>query len=303
VLRQAIDDIEVVDVLLDDVIARQPVEVVPVIHLILGFRLLLIAIANPDAAPVPVRACQDDVADRTFLKLLDRLLVPRLVMPLQAHGNRQVLLLGDLVGCQHATHSRGIGRHRLFHENMLACIDCGFKMHRSEAGRGAKEDHVDTRVDDLLVPFDPNKPSLFRHIDAIVVLSLDRAIACLKSILEDIGHRRQLDRALGIERLNRSASTSATATDQSDLDFIGTTSEGGSLHRQCLGGHRGACGHQQGGVFQKGSTGRGRAAGIQSLLGHLSSILDGGSGNVGYRLPIQTIENTPDPLHATGLPR
>ena len=47
-------DVEVVDVLLDDVVAAEPDEVIPVAHLVFHFGLARLALAHPDGAAVPV---------------------------------------------------------------------------------------------------------------------------------------------------------------------------------------------------------------------------------------------------------
>src|SRR5262245_34549831 len=67
-----VDDIEVVYVLLTDVIAREPVEVVPVPDLVLHFGHAGLAVARPHAAAVPVGAGGVNVADGAILQSLDR---------------------------------------------------------------------------------------------------------------------------------------------------------------------------------------------------------------------------------------
>ncbi len=51
-------DVEVVDVLLDDVVAAQPVEVVPVAHLVLHFGLSRLPLSHPHALAVPVHSAR-----------------------------------------------------------------------------------------------------------------------------------------------------------------------------------------------------------------------------------------------------
>ena len=75
-------DVDVVDVLLDDVVAAEPVEVVPVAHLVLHLGHLLLALAHPDALGVPVDAHQGDVADGAVLDALDGVEVERVVVTL-----------------------------------------------------------------------------------------------------------------------------------------------------------------------------------------------------------------------------
>ena len=84
-----VDDIEVMDVLLVDVVAAQPDEVVPVAHLVLHFGELAtgplfkaLSITHPNAAAVPVGTRGDDVADGPILDALDDFLITQLMMPL-----------------------------------------------------------------------------------------------------------------------------------------------------------------------------------------------------------------------------
>ena len=72
------------DVLLDDVIAAQPHEVVPVPHLVLHLGILGLAWIHPQAAAVPIDAGGNDVADRAVVQPLDGFDIARVVTPLQA---------------------------------------------------------------------------------------------------------------------------------------------------------------------------------------------------------------------------
>ena len=59
--------VEVVNVLLDDVVAAEPDEVVPVAHLVLGVAPARLALVGPDRSLVPVDAARGDLADRPFM--------------------------------------------------------------------------------------------------------------------------------------------------------------------------------------------------------------------------------------------
>ena len=53
-VHQPIADIQIVDVLLVDMVSTEPVEVVPVSHLVFHFGVTLLAWAIPNASPIPV---------------------------------------------------------------------------------------------------------------------------------------------------------------------------------------------------------------------------------------------------------
>ena len=67
-----VGNIEVVDMLLADLIAANPVEVVPVVDLKFHFGLSRLAVAVPDSAAVPVHPLRNDIANRAVVNPLDR---------------------------------------------------------------------------------------------------------------------------------------------------------------------------------------------------------------------------------------
>jgi len=73
-----------VDVLLDDMVAAEPDEVVPVVELVGHIGHVGLARVEPDAAAVPVDTQGCYVADGAVVNLLDRLLVAELVAALRA---------------------------------------------------------------------------------------------------------------------------------------------------------------------------------------------------------------------------
>ena len=132
----------------------------------------LVARAHPQAAAVPVDAREQDVADRAVVQPLDRFDVARVVAPLQADGDHEVLLLGLLVGGQNAADARRVDGDRLLHEDVLAGLDRRLEVHRPEAGRRGEDDQVDAAVDRLLVGVEADELPLLRHVDLAVLEQL-----------------------------------------------------------------------------------------------------------------------------------
>ncbi|MEY3546771.1 MAG: hypothetical protein RLZZ313_1132 [Verrucomicrobiota bacterium] len=123
-----IGDVQVVDVLLGDVIAAQPVEVVPIAHLELEFGLPFFARVDPDATVVPVGPNQVDVAEGAIVQALHGLQIARLVMTLQADADLQVFLLG-LFGCgKNTADTRTIDGHGFLHEHVFTLADSLLEM-------------------------------------------------------------------------------------------------------------------------------------------------------------------------------
>src|SRR6202011_3890324 len=64
IAKAPIEHVEVVNVLLDDVVAANPGEVVPVAHLVNEVAPVLLPRPAPEHSLIPVAARADDVADR-----------------------------------------------------------------------------------------------------------------------------------------------------------------------------------------------------------------------------------------------
>ena len=77
-----VDDVEIVDVLLIDVVAAQPVEVVPVAHLVFHFVLMMLSRPNPNPATVPVATHGDNITDSSVPNSLQCFEVVILMMSL-----------------------------------------------------------------------------------------------------------------------------------------------------------------------------------------------------------------------------
>jgi hypothetical protein len=71
VIHQPVSDVEIVDVLLNDMIATNPIKVIPVIHLVLQLSLAVDARPSPNSASVPVDARMDQVTNDAVLKLVN----------------------------------------------------------------------------------------------------------------------------------------------------------------------------------------------------------------------------------------
>ena len=169
VAAKPVADVQVVDVLLDDVIAAEPGEVVPVVHLVFHFGLLvavLRAVANPQAAAVPIDAREQDVADRAVVNLLHRFDVARIVPPLQTDGDHagSFFLAFSLAAMKRRTPgpSTAIG----FSVKMcLSGFDGRLEMNRPEAGRRGEDHHVGAAIDRLLIGIEADELPLGGHVD------------------------------------------------------------------------------------------------------------------------------------------
>ena len=93
-----VHDVEIVDVLLDDVIAGEPGEVVPVADLPLDVAPPRLAVDDPDFAAVPVGFGVRDVADCAVVDALDRFAIVGRVAALGAGDDAETFFFGQLAG-------------------------------------------------------------------------------------------------------------------------------------------------------------------------------------------------------------
>ena len=79
---QPVRDIQIVNVLFYDVVTTQPIEVIPVAHLVFELTLAFLTWTYPHATAIPINTCKVDVTDGTVLKASNSLAIGGLVMTL-----------------------------------------------------------------------------------------------------------------------------------------------------------------------------------------------------------------------------
>jgi hypothetical protein len=109
---------------------------IPVVHLVHQLVLAFLAIAEPDAATVPVDLAGDDVADDALLlDLLERVEVTVLIASLEADNDLELLLISHFGHFEHLAHAGTVHGDGFFHEHIFTSIDSGFKVIGAETGR------------------------------------------------------------------------------------------------------------------------------------------------------------------------
>src|SRR5690606_7479282 len=98
--------INIMDMLFGNVIAAQPVEVIPVPHLVFHFGLSCLSWADPHPAAVPEYLSAYHIANRSVVQTLDGFPVIELVVTLQAYHHIQFLPFGFFRGSQHLPDTR-----------------------------------------------------------------------------------------------------------------------------------------------------------------------------------------------------
>jgi len=142
ILLDPVHDVEIVDVLLDDMIAADPGEVIPILHLVLHLAHARLARMFPWTLAVPIATHGCDVADRAVMQPLEGFDITGMMAALQADCDFQILLLGDLGGGEHTTDAGAVHGERFFRENMFARVDRCFQMDGPDAGRRGEDDDI-----------------------------------------------------------------------------------------------------------------------------------------------------------------
>ena len=82
-----VDDIQVMDVLLIDMISAEPIEIIPIAHLVFHFCLARLPWFHPDATIVPIAVHGDDISDLTIMQPFESFDVARVMMTLEADAD------------------------------------------------------------------------------------------------------------------------------------------------------------------------------------------------------------------------
>ncbi len=232
--------------LLRDLIAAEPDEVHPVVHLILRVAHLRLTRPVPDAGGAVAGGGGNDLTNRPLADLVNR---PDVV------GLAAILRAGDdarAVGCRHRMSlqtdpvARGINAGGLLRKHMLAGGHRVEHIPRAEAGRGSHDHHVDFRV--------VKNPAV--GVEALVDLGVGQLHLAFVGALHRLPHLvslggvevsrcHQLDVVVNGERVVDGPRPTATTADDRQPQFAGLLS---SLHRRVhskTGSHRGGGGGSQ----------------------------------------------------------
>jgi len=101
------------------------------------------------------------------MNALEKLAPAQFVTPAETGDQGQFLFLGLGRGLEDGTDARRVGGHGFFAEDMLAGLDGGFEVLRTESRRGCQQDHVHAAVDHFLVGVQARKAMIGIDMDAI----------------------------------------------------------------------------------------------------------------------------------------
>ena len=222
-----VDDIQVVDVLLDDMVARQPGVEQPVTDLPLHVRPFLCLVAhpvchsrlNPESAHVPVALSGDDVSDIAVVDTFQNFQIVLLVTALGSRDNAQILFFSQFGAGDHRTDTGRIDGNRLFHKDVLSGFDGGFQVPGPEMRRGRHDDHVDVRRKNMFKGIKSLKHRVLCHGQiALGQLFLQTIVGLFQMIPEQIPHGRDHDIGGRFHTVNGRPCPAAAAADHPDPD-------------------------------------------------------------------------------------
>ena len=226
-VHHPVRDVDVVDVLLDDVIAGEPGEIQPVANLPLdvcsrpGCRVVA-----PEAALVPIHLSAQDFADRAVVDPLDRRDVLGLMPALRADADAKALLFREFIRREHGPDAGRVDRDRLLGEDVLARVDGGRQVCRPETGWRGEDDVVDVGRQDFLVGVEAGE----RPVVGDLVLGSERRVAggffgergatLRQAVREQIAERHDLDAVRRTHHVHRRARPAPAAADNADANHV-----------------------------------------------------------------------------------
>jgi hypothetical protein len=146
-----VTNIEVVDVLLDDMVAGHASEVKPVANLIFQVAHAFLSSDHPKSTLVPVAVHLGDVADGTFFHHLKTLHVGKVVASLGTGNDGEILFFSFLCRLNHLADTRAIDTDRLFGKDVLARFYGSLDVSGSESRRGCEDNDIDAASENLLI--------------------------------------------------------------------------------------------------------------------------------------------------------
>jgi hypothetical protein len=176
---------------------------------------------------------------------IDRFLEAVGITQAEARDDREIFLPGFFASGQNGTDARGVDRDWFLGKYVLARLDCGYQMLRSEVRRLCQQDHVDTAVYYLFVSIETDETAVFRDIYFIgdFFIFIEHTQAALQPVLKCIPHGHQLDILVGGQCLGRCPCPPSATSDEANpqqvtarnVDGLGQSSMSGycSGHNRC----------------------------------------------------------------------
>jgi len=236
---EPVGDIEVVDVLLNDVVARHLCKAHPIAYEVVGVALVRIFPLVPECATTPPDAAAEYLANRAAFYGVCIPAVAPLMSALGTGHDAKAFPFGQLTGLDNFAAARRVNSNGLFHKYILAGFDGGFKMHRTEIRRRGYAHDVDVGLEELLISICAVKaPFLWDFMPFAGPLS---------PAFEPVGCTNDFHLTTNVlarsQAVTQGSIATATAADQTDANFAGAgckdtvrthSHSGQGYHSRCL---------------------------------------------------------------------
>ena len=183
-------------VLLDDVIAAEPDEVIPIPNLVLHFGRIGPASAIPDAGHVEVGTRVLQFAQKAVVNLPDDLSVIWAMAQMVANGHDQALLLRFIACSLDLPISWRIDGNGFFHEYVLPRCDHRFEVLGAKAWRRCEHYHIRIGLQHLLIGIQTDKLPRLGNFRLVGIEGLDLPQAGGEIFTEHIRHGDEFDVAV-----------------------------------------------------------------------------------------------------------
>ena len=217
--EEPVADVQVVNVLFANVVAAEPVEVIPVAHLIVHFGLPILTSANPNASAVPVNVGVNQIAVLVvFANGFEARFVVALMVSLKTNADSQAFFVCQFVNFHEHFEAGGVNAAGFFHEDVIAFFDSVFIMNWAESRRRG-ENGVTSAVFPAVIQrlFEPVKTP-----EDGILLQSPAAASVLGGIRKCVRASDNLSIRGGKEVTNSAASATAAADQNGFNGFIGS---------------------------------------------------------------------------------
>ena len=133
---------------------------------------------------------------------------------------------------------------------MLARVNRGLDVQRTEAGRGRENHHVHAAIDDLLIRIETDELALLGDVDLarlILENGFQRLETRINFVAKRLAHRPQHHVAVRGQRLIGRAGAASTAADETDLQLVARVGRARQARKCERAGERAAGDHGGGG--------------------------------------------------------
>ncbi len=242
-LERPVEDVEIVDVLLDDVVAAGPGEPrpAPALPFHIGAAILVVPLPVAEHVPaVPVALARNNVANLPVVNPPDGLLILLAVPPLRAGDHGELLLLSEFRRLNHRANALGVHAGGLLHEYMLARLDGGLEMLGPPVRRRHQENHLDLGRQHPLVRVEAHEALVRRDLHGGGHVRPELGERLLEPVLEQVAQRHDFHARCAVDTTDEVPCALPAAANQADTNRVrtGRVHPPGDTQRRHGGGRR-----------------------------------------------------------------